>query len=91
MTTNTMTLNQFRRYAKDVLGIEFSCATSHGGGNRDHRSWHVEFSPWDKQRAIPVTCQVRTGSFDGKAACRTEAVRIAWTAVAARFGITISN
>ena len=61
-------------------GIELDLATSHGGGNRDHNVWSVEFrGPGLENRyvQIQVRCRTYSGKFDGKRACEREAKELA--------------
>ncbi len=61
-------------------GVELDLATSHGGGNRDHTSWSVEFRGPGVPRGyqqVQVRCQTYSGRFDGKRACEREAKEIA--------------
>jgi hypothetical protein len=61
-------------------GIYLDYASSHGGGNRDHSAWQVEFrGPGLKLRhhtgyiSLQVRCWTYSGKYDGKRACEREA------------------
>lgn len=61
-------------------GIELDLATSHGGGNRDHGTWSVEFRGAGlpgRYLSVQVRCQTYSGKYDGKRACEREAKEIA--------------
>ena len=79
MNTNTMTLKQFETHAENVLGTELRTVKHPKGG-----TWHVTFSPWQGQRYVALTCDVTARTYE-------QAKRKAWTAMAARIGITINK
>jgi len=75
----SMTQRQRLNHLK-AQGIELDLATSHGGGNRDHGTWSVEFrGPGlpNRYTQIQVRCRTYSGKFDGKRACEREAKELA--------------
>jgi hypothetical protein len=61
------------------LGMKVYSTWSYGGGDRDHTSWEVEIQTQHDIGTTTESYGVHTthtsGRFDGKAACRREAVR----------------